>query len=242
MPYVVAIKDSAARRNEAVSRFADENGRTPRLESRAAAESLAHRLSADADPSVRIQRAAPNDAGDVDAYLVPAPDRRIREPAVTEDGTRVFDVGATVYGAIGEAIVAGAGRNPPLLTDYAAGDLDLPRSALEVDVETDLEAVSVPTADGGTARWRPDCVATVRRSGGDAVLAEYWGEVKTGRATLERSQRAAMRRRATDVTVLLVRVSLEDLPDRYAATIEEIPGDDGDGGDPGTRRTRLDDF
>lgn len=242
MPYVVAIKESAARRNEAVSGYVDEHGRRPRLESRVAAESLADRLSTEAEPPVRVQRAAPNDTGDVDAYLVPAPDRRIREPAVTEDGTRVFDVGATVYGAIGEAIVTGAGRNPPLLTDYAARDLDLPRSALDVRVETDTDELAVPTADGGAARWRPDCVATVRRDGGDAVLAEYWCEVKTGDAAPERSQRTAMRRQASDVTVLLVQVSLEDFPDRYAATVEELPADGGDGNGPGPRRTRLDDF
>lgn len=239
MSYVLAIKESAARRNDAVSQYVDEHGRTVALDSREAAEALADRLAEQGDPPVRVQRAAPNDAAEADGYLVPAPDRRVREPAVTEDGTRVFDVGANLYGTIGEAIVAGTGHDPPLVTDYAAEALDLPRSALSVRVDTDVEARAVPTGDGGTARWRPDCVATVRRAGGDAVIAEYWIEVKTGDAALERSQREAMAQQADDATVLLVRVSLADLPDRYAATVEPIGGD-GDG--PSGHRTRLDDF
>lgn len=240
MSYVVAIKESAARRNEAVSTYVEHEGFTVHLDSREAAEALADRLSDEGDPAVRVQRAAPNDAEAVDAYLVPAPDRRVREPAVTEDGTRVFDVGANLYGAIGEAIVAGTGRNPPLVTHYAAETLDLPRAALDVHVDTDTEALALPTAGGAAARWQPDCIATVRRAGGDAVLAEYWVEVKTGDAAPERSQREAMARHAGDATVLLVRVSLEDLPDRYAATVHEISGADGDGRTG--HRTRLDDF
>ena len=239
MPYVLSIKESAARRNAAVGEYAAEHDRRVRLDSRADAEALAERLSAAGEPPVRVQRAAPNDAADVSAYLVPAPDRRVREPAVTDDGTLVFDVGANLYGALGEALVAGSGDSPPLMTHYAVRDLDLNREAIEVRVDTNPEAVAVPSGDGDAARWQPDCVATVRRSGGDAVLAEYWCEVKAGDAAIERSQRAAMAGAAADATVLLVRMSLEDLPDRYAATVEVV---DGDGAGTGARRTRLDEF
>ncbi len=238
MSYLVAIKESAIQRNAAASAYVADNDRRVPLASRAAAEALADRLSEAGETPVRVQRAAPNDAADVDAYLVPAPDRRVHEPAVTDDGTLVFDVGANLYGALGEALVAGSGDKPPLLTYYAARDLDLPRDALEVDV-TAGEKFAVPTSDGA-GRWQPDCVATVRRVGGDAVIAEYWCEVKAGDAALERSQREAMRQRATDVTVLLVRVDLEDLPDRYAATVEAVDGDDA--ATAGARRTRLDEF
>lgn len=238
MPYVVAIKESTVQRNAAASEYVQDNGRRVPLASRAAGEALADRLSENGETPVRVQRAAPNDAADVDGYLVPAPDRRVHEPAVTDDGTLVFDVGANLYGALGEALVAGSGDKPPLLTYHAARDLDLPRDALEVDV-ADGDRFAAPTGDGA-GRWQPDCVATVRRAGGDAVIAEYWCEVKAGDAALERSQREAMRQRATDVTVLLVRVDLEDLPDRYAATVEVIDGDDA--APAGARRTRLDEF
>ena len=240
MPYVLSIKESAARRNPAVGEYAAEHDRRVRLDSRAEAEALADRLSAAADPPVRVQRAAPNDAAEVDAYLVPAPDRRVRDPAVTDDGTLVFDVGANLYGALGEALVVGTGDSPPLLTHYAARDLELPQDAIEVRVEADADAVAVPSG-GDAARWQPDCVATVRRSGGDAVVAEYRCEVKAGDAGLERSQRAAMGSVADDVTVLVVRVSLADLPDRYAATVEEVAGG-GESAASGARRTRLDEF
>ncbi|PSP49593.1 hypothetical protein BRC75_03300, partial [Halobacteriales archaeon QH_7_69_31] len=75
----------------------------------------------------------------------------------------------------------------------------------------------------------------------EAVLAEYRCEVKAGDAGLERSQRAAMGSVADDVTVLVVRVSLADLPDRYAATVEEIAGEGGSAAS-GARRMRLDEF
>ena len=241
MPYVLEIKESAARRNAAVGEYVAEHDRRVRLDSRADAEALAERLSAAGEPPVRVQRAAPNDADDVSAYLVPAPDRRVREPAVTDDGTLVFDVGANLYGALGEALVVGTGDSPPLLTHYAARDLELPQEAIDVRVDADADAVTAPSGGGDASRWQPDCVATVRRSGGDAVLAEYRCEVKAGDAGLERSQRAAMGRVADDVTVLVVRVSLADLPDRYAATVEEIAGR-GDSAPSGGRRTRLDEF
>ncbi|WP_327053667.1 hypothetical protein [Halomicrococcus gelatinilyticus] len=217
--YRVAVKDSAAEHSGAVEEFRAERGRTVVFESRADAEATAERLSTP-DARVAVQAAAPQDGSDADAYLVPDPDRRTRDPDGSVDAGLTFDVSATQYGRLGEALVCCQRWDPPVLAYYAREDL----AADDVRVELDRDPDAVVTDDG--ARWVPDCRA-VARTGNGRTLAEYWCEIKTGDASLERDQRTAMTWQAQRARVLTVRVDPSALPESYTARIRAVGPVDG---------------
>jgi hypothetical protein len=233
--YRVAVKDSAAEHSGAVEEFRTERGRTVVFESRDDAEATAERLSTP-DAPVAVQAAAPQDEGDVDAYLVPDPDRRTRDPDGSVDSGLTFDVSATQYGRLGEALVCCQRWDPPVLAYYARRDL----AADDVRVELDRDPDAVVADDG--ARWVPDCRAVVRTDGG-RTLAEYWCEIKTGDASLERDQRAAMAWKAQRARVLTVRVDPSALPESYTARIRAVePDGEATGSNPSRVTHRLTDF
>mgnify|MGYP000453350150 CR=1 FL=1 len=225
-PYRVAVKDSASDANEAVRRLARAEGEVVAFDSAADAHRRARELSEAGETPVKVQRPAPQDPADVDAYLVAWPERRRRTPDGTPTEGLTFDVAATQYGALGEALVCSPEVNPPVLTHFARVDADC--SAREAEtVRVEVDADPAPVVVAGDARWEPDCRAVARLGPDSPVLAEYWCEVKSGDGSFERSQRAAMRAKALEATVLKIRVDLDELPDSYTAWVRTVdPADD----------------
>ena len=261
--FLVAIKASARNANEAVAALADERGHRLSSSDRTTAEEWAADLSERGETPVEVQAAAPQDPTDVDAYLVAAPERRSRTPDGSVDGTMTFDTTATQYGALGETLLCCYESNPPVLAHYAREDLDhlsdAERERLHLDVDCSPEPVekrgeigkSGTSETDGTKRWIPDCRAVARLGPDGSTLREYWCEVKTGDASFERDQRAVMRWKARDATVLKIRFDVEELPDSYSVTVSEVepfddalpddlPPDDASARSSGP--TRLDEF
>ena len=236
----IAVKESTVEWNEAVRQFRSERGQFATFESRDDAESVAARLSTP-DAPVAVQAAAPQDPDDVDAYLVPDPDRRTHDPDGSVASGLTFDVSATQYGRLGEALVCCQRWDPPLLTYYARHDLAADELATdELCVELDRDPGAVVTDDG--ERWLPDCRAVARTARDGRPLAEYWCEVKTGDASFERDQRAGMAWKARRARVLTIRIDPAALPESYTARIRAV---DPAGGEPaGAARVthRLTDF
>jgi hypothetical protein len=102
--FTVEAKPGALEVNRALAETVDSHGHPLEFGSRARAEAYARQLSAE-DGDLRLQAAAPNDPSDVDGYLLAAHNPSIKEPAETEGDTWTFDVGANLYGALGEAIL-----------------------------------------------------------------------------------------------------------------------------------------
>lgn len=223
-PYRVAVKDSASDANEAVRRLARAEGEVVAFDSAADAHRRARELSEAGETPVKVQRPAPQDPADVDAYLVAWPERRRRTPDGTPTEGLTFDVAANQYGALGEALVCSPEVNPPVLTHFARVDSDLSEREAET-VRVEVDADPEPVVVAGDARWEPDCRAVARLAPDSPVLAEYWCEVKAGDGSFERSQRAAMRAKAREATVLKIRVDLDELPDSYTAWVRRVTPD-----------------
>jgi hypothetical protein len=68
----------------------------------------------------------------------------------------------------------------------------------------------------------PDCKVVVRDGWNGPVLERYYCEIKTGNASFERSQVAAMEQLAREERVLKIRMLIEELPDRYSLRIHEV--------------------
>jgi len=119
--FTVEIKPGALEVNEALADIQEEHGEILSFGSKSKAEAFAEQVSTAAGP-LRIQAAAPNDPNDVDGYLLAQYDRSVKEPASTDDGTWTFDVGANLYGALGETVVT-SGAKPPALEYFVKQDL-----------------------------------------------------------------------------------------------------------------------
>lgn len=115
----VWIKQSAINANEAVADYVDQYGHLVTFDARDIADSFARRLSLTGGSPVAVQGAAPRDDGDVDAYLVSQPERRMHNPGGSVDTGLTFDTTANQYGAIGEALILSHDSNPPALVYYA---------------------------------------------------------------------------------------------------------------------------
>lgn len=252
----VAVKPSTIEANEAVRAVAAERGETLGFPSREAAEAEAARLAECGDTPVAIQRAAPQEPDEVDAYLVPRPERRTHDPVESADGRLTFETTAAQIGALGEALVCSYGANSPLLTAYARRDLDDafpgdPDDRLWIDVDRDPDPIvyAGTDPDGGSYRdvrlaWVPDCVALARDGPGGPVLAEYACEVKAGDASYQRDQATVMAYEASERTVLKIRVNVDGLPETYTVRVDEVTPEEPPAG---LRRgwspdARLDDF
>lgn len=216
----LAIKPGALELNQELRDAHDEYGDILTFATRVEAEAYAAQLSA-ADGELRVQAAAPNDPDDVDAYLLADHQPAVSVPAAVDGDTWTFDVGANLYGMLGEAVVTGGPTSPALehFVDQDLADRTF-EDGLRVRV-TDGEFVSYRDGDGGS-RWMPDCRVEARDGWRGRLIETYWCEIKTGDASFERTQTAAMRRLAEEERVLKVRVLIDDLSKQYAVRIHEV--------------------
>jgi hypothetical protein len=219
--FIVEVKDNAIEVNSTLSEVITAHGRTLDFGSRDHAEAYAEQLSA-SDGSLRIQAAPTNDSRNVNAYLLSDHTPSISEPAATDGETWTFDVGANLYGALGEAILTSTPK-PHALYYFVREDLEL-----DDDLESELalevkrgRPISVDHPDG-EKRWTPDCIVRARDGWDGCVLARYYCEIKTGNASFERSQGVVMEKLAVRERVLKIRVKIEDLPEQYSLRIEEV--------------------
>ncbi|WP_415381620.1 hypothetical protein [Halosimplex sp. TS25] len=218
--YRLAVKPGALEANEPLVDVCDEHGEVLSFGSRPKAEAFARRLSAE-DGTLRVQAAAPNDLSEDDGYLLAAYDRSVREPAAVDGDTWTFDVGANLYGALGETVVK-SGEKPPAIEYFVEGDLDAYPDDLETGLRIDVSSDVYVPADEGGGGWIPDCCVTARDGWNGEVLEEYWCEIKTGDASFERGQVETMRQLAAESRVLKIRVLIDDLPDQYSVRIHEV--------------------
>jgi len=218
--FAVEIKTGALQVNDALIGVYEEYGEVLSFSSRRKAEMFARQLSAESG-ALRVQSAAPNDPSGVDGYLLAEYDRSVREPASVEGEKWTFDVGANLYGALGEAVVT-SGSKPPALEYFVkqdlAGALNDTESELRVRV-TSGEPVSL---GNNRTNWIPDCCLEARDGWRGELLERYWCEIKTGDASFERSQATAMEALAADERVLKIRVLIDELPDQYSVRIHEV--------------------
>lgn len=221
----VAIKDSARELNEPTRRFIEVEGQTVGFSSKSAAQSTVERLSSEGDVPVKLQRAAPQDPNDIDAYLIPDPERRTHEPAGSLEEGWTFDVGAKQYGEIGEALILSYRSNPPALMpfirrDLGEGELD---AELHVRIDSSPDPIIVKgTRPGEQKQWWPDCRAIAQDKTQGRTIATYFCEIKTGDASFERDQRSVMQEKASEAPVLAIRLDISELPNSYSVQINRI--------------------
>ncbi|GAA0197437.1 hypothetical protein [Haladaptatus pallidirubidus] len=220
--FTVEVKDNAIEVNTTISEIITTHGRTLDFGSRAHAGAYASQLSA-GDGSLRIQAAPANDPRDVDAYLLADHTPSITKPAATDGETWTFDVGANLYGALGEAILTSAPK-PHALYYFVRQDLEVDDRELESGLALEIKSgrpISVDHPDG-EKRWTPDCIVRAADGWDGCVLARYYCEIKTGNASFERSQGVVMEELTAQERVLKIRVRIEDLPEQYSLRINEV--------------------
>lgn len=221
--FVVEVKDDALDVNEGLVEAVETHGRTLDFSSRADGERYASRLSASGG-SVKIQAAPENEPREVDAYLLADHSPSITEPATIDGDTWTFDVGANLFGALGEAILLGSAK-PHALHYFVRQDLDLEEDDVDGIWSIDVQPGSFVEFDEYEKirkGWEPDCRVIARDRRRRSVLERYFCEIKTGNASFERSQIKAMERLAREERVLKIRMSIEELPERYSLRIDEV--------------------
>jgi hypothetical protein len=220
--FVVEAKPGALDVNGTLVDAVESHGRILEFGSRTHAESYASQLSTSGVP-LRIQAVAENDPSEVDAYLLANHSPSIKEPAHVDGDTWTFDIGANLYGALGEAILLEAPR-PHAIHYFVRQDLPLDDGELENGLKIDVQPgrfLSVGD-DEGRNNWVPDCKVVVKDGWNGPVLERYYCEIKTGNASFERSQIAAMEQLAREERVLKIRMLIEELPDQYSLRIREV--------------------
>ena len=224
-PFTVEVKRSARRACKELAAIVDERGPYLAFDSREDAESFVARATVDEDEQaeIRLQSVAPQDDTPADAYVVAQPERHSRAPEDPEAATWRFHTDANQYGSLGQALLTTPASDPPALTHYVQEDLDVDAADLRV-VLCDPRPATTSGPDGTVLTWLPDVLARARRTSTGGTVREYWCEVKTGSASLERHQLAVMRAKARDpdVTVLQARVDVEGLPDSYAVRFADV--------------------
>ena len=222
--FVVEVKSGAIDVNSKLVEVIETHDRTLDFGSRSHAEDYARQLSA-SDGSLRIQAAPDNDPRDVDAYLLADHNPSIKEPADVDGDVWTFDVGANLYGTLGEAILLESPK-PHALHYFVRQDLNLADDELESGLNINVQSgpfVSFGDASGDDRKsWVPDCTVVAKDGWNGDVLERYYCEIKTGNASFERSQVAAMERLAQEGRVLKIRMIIEELPDRYSLRINEV--------------------
>lgn len=227
--FVVEAKPGALNVNETLVDDVEAHGRILNFGSRTHAESYARQLSA-ADGALRIQAAPANEPSDIDAYLLADHDPSIAEPAEIDGDAWTFDVGANLYGTLGEAILLHAPK-PHALVYFVRQDLDIDEDDLEWGLHVDVDPWSPLSVDraGERRRWTPDCVIEVTDGWSGRTLERYYCEIKTGNASFERTQVDTMQELAREECVLKIRVDIGSLPDQYSVRIHEVePPDEND--------------
>lgn len=222
--FLVEVKAGAINVNSELDEVIEKHNRTLDFGSRSHAENYAHQLSA-SDGSLRIQAAADNDPHEVDAYLLADHNPSIKEPADIDEDTWTFDIGANLYGALGEAILLKSPK-PHALYYFVRQDLNLDdeelKSGLNIDVQSGTFVSFGDDSDDNRKSWMPDCIIVAKDGWNGAVLEQYYCEIKTGNASFERSQLAAMEQLAKDERVLKIRMLIGKLPDQYSLRIYNV--------------------
>ena len=222
--FAVEVKSDALDVNTELVEVVETHGRTLDFGSRSHAEDYASQLSA-SDGSLRIQAAPDNDPRDVNAYLLADHNPSIKEPADVDGDVWTFDVGANLYGTLGEAILLESSK-PHALYYFVRQDLNIHDDELESGLNIDIQSGSLVSFSDASSddreSWVPDCVVVAKDGWNGEVLERYYCEIKTGNGSFERSQVAAMERLAQEERVLKIRMHIEKLPDRYSLRINEI--------------------
>lgn len=220
----VEAKPGALEVNTELRAAVEQHGHVLGFNSHTQAIAYADQLSATGG-DLRLQAVAPNGPADIDAYLLADHNPSITEPATINGDTWTFDVGANLYGTLGEALLT-ATPKPHALLYYVKQDLDVDDTDTEhrltVDVETDC-VISLPDEQSDERnQWNPDCKLIARNGWNGPILETYYCEIKTGDASFERTQRDTMQLLAEDKRVLNIRVLIDDLPDQYSLRIHEV--------------------
>ena len=220
--FTVEVKSGALDVNSELRDAVETHSQTLEFGSRTAAEDYAKQLSASGG-SLRIQAVPDNEPKAIDAYLLADHNPSIKTPAETNGNTWTFDVGANLYGALGEAILIDAPK-PHALIHYIRQDLEFDETDLEWGLNVTVERgqlLSV-TSSEGVMRWTPDCIVEAKDGWNGELLERYYCEIKTGNASFERSQVEAMKTLAADERVLKIRVMIDELPKQYSLRINEV--------------------
>lgn len=221
--FVLEVKSGAMAVNRTLEEVIEDQGRRLDFGSRSQAEDYAHQLSATGG-SLRVQAAPENDQREVDAYLLADHNPSITEPAEVDGDTLTFDVGANLYGTLGEAILLEPPK-PHALHYFVQQDLE---SKYDLEEEPNIDVrtggfISIADSDRAAPdRWVPDCEIIARDGWDGPVLERYYCEIKTGNASFQRSQIAAMEQLAEEERVLKIRMVIEELPDQYSLRIHEV--------------------
>ncbi|WP_435180479.1 hypothetical protein [Halorussus sp. AFM4] len=220
--FVVEAKSGALDVNGNLVETVETHGRTLEFGSREHAENYARQLSASGG-GLRIQAAPENDPSDVDAYLLADHNPSIKEPATVEGDTWTFDVGANLYGVLGEAILVESPK-AHALHYFVRQDLDDVKleEKLNVDVQPGRLISMSDDLGENQKNWIPDCKIIAKDGWDGPVVERYYCEIKTGNASFERTQVAAMEQLARDERVLKIRMLIEELPDQYSLRIHEV--------------------
>ncbi|WP_167768528.1 hypothetical protein [Haloarcula amylovorans] len=150
--FAVEVKSVALDVNGQLRETVDSRGRLLNFGSRQHAEYYARQLSA-SDGSLRIQAVPQNEPKDIDAYLLADHNPSIKEPAEIDGDTWTFDVGAKLYGALGEAILLETPK-PHALVYFVQQDLDIKENDLEWGLNVDVnrgQLLSVESSAGKNA-------------------------------------------------------------------------------------------
>lgn len=220
--FAVEVKSGALTVNNRLREIVDQYGERLEFGSRHKAEQYARQLST-SDGSVKIQAAPENDPSGIDAYLLADYNTSTTEPATTNDGEMTLDVGANLYGELGETVLLGPSK-PHALIHFVREDLEISKRELNHGLYVDIEVgilVAPEEADlnGG---WIPDCVVIAQDGRNGELLKKYFCEIKTGDASFERSQVEVMEALARTERVLKIRVDIEDLPYQYSIRINVV--------------------
>lgn len=220
--FAVEVKSGALTANNSLREIVKQHGEILEFGSRDKAEKYARRLS-DSDGSVKIQAAPENEPSDIEAYFLAEHNTSITEPATVDADDLIFDVGANLYGELGETVLLGTTK-PHALIYFLKQDLEISKRELNhgLYVETELGVLIVPDDTRLNGGWIPDCVLKAHDGRNGEMLGKYYCEIKTGDASFERSQVKTMEALARSEQVLKIRVDIEDLPDQYSLRINEV--------------------
>ncbi|WP_436932456.1 hypothetical protein [Halosimplex halobium] len=219
---MVEVKSGAIEVNSGLREEVESHGHALDFGSRSHAEDYARQESA-SDGELRVQAAPENEPRDVDAYLLADRSPSIAEPAEIDGETLAFDVGANLYGALGEAIPIHAPK-PHALVYFVREDLDIGDNNLEWGLNVDVEPGRLLPIERGDERrrWTPDCVVEAKAGWSGRMLERYYCEIRTGDASFERAQVATMEELAKEERVLKIRVDIDSLPDQYSLRSHEV--------------------
>jgi len=220
--FTVEVKPGALDVNTELRDVVERHTHTLEFGSRSDAEDYAEQLSA-SDGPLRIQAVPENEPKAIDAYLLADHNPSIKTPAEIDGETWTFDVGANLYGTLGEAILIDAPK-PHALIHYIRQELEIDEADLEWELNVTMERgqlLSI-TSSEETKSWAPDCIVEAKDGWNGDLLERYYCEIKTGNASFERSQVETMKALAAKESVLKIRVIVDELPEQYSLRINEV--------------------